>query len=48
MGLFSKADRAGTEVIDMMPRERRDMPWIIGIGIALCLIVILVVAWCAM
>lgn len=29
----------------MTPRERRDVPWIVAIGIAVCLIVILVVAY---
>jgi hypothetical protein len=29
----------------MRPNERRDVPWIVAIGVAVCLIILLVVAY---
>jgi hypothetical protein len=37
--------RAMTQGSLMTPKERRDIPWIVGIGVATCLIIILIAAF---
>jgi hypothetical protein len=35
----------GTDAVNLTPRERRDLPWIVAAGVAVCVVIILIAAW---
>jgi hypothetical protein len=37
--------RHGADAIDVTPRERRDIPWIVAAGVLACLLVLLMLSW---